>query len=656
MIQSSPVHLRNMALVVGFIHGLLFVFLVPPWLHYDEPVHFELAWQLATLDHWPQKGEFDERWRRDLAHSLLQHGFYAWTNYRPDFSSPQPVWIGSSPDALRLKARRYPLYPLLTSLPLRIPFVRELGFDLQNRILRLVSLGLLLITLWVTGKLVETLLGNEHPLSGLVPLFLALLPGFVDVMTAINYDVAAALSGGLFLWASVSLMRRGINGLRLLGVALASVVAVLSKITLWPIVLLLPLVIVVAWVRNSPWGWVPWVGVLILGGVVTVAGLRRDGLAHWYPQGVQVEPLRVVSDRAPWGTHGLCLVVQQGDPGESEGAQLVQWIPSQTMQRLRGKQLTLGGWVWADHPVEIRAPFIRMVYGVDYTPDARIQWLKVGTVPRYFRVIFSLPKEALEGFLILDPSNERLERGEKATVCFDGLALERGEFEKAPRFWASDGTAGRWEGQVFYNAIRNASGEVPWFRVNPLWKQALRHKAPFLGRWLEDVDIFLSSIRDLRTGGSYYHRRVLVPIWVSFWAKYPIGLAGGTAVWLGLGALTLIGGIGTGWALLRYRNRLPWHSVLFLGLVMFIGWLEAVFRGGGLILLPQFHFSSAAWARFAFPVMAPTALSLVAGWWEVLGWLRLSARKRVLTLIFLWGTLNMLSWWAMVDVFQKCCW
>jgi hypothetical protein len=35
-------------LLLAAINGLFYIFIVPPWQHYDEPNHFEYIWLLAA--------------------------------------------------------------------------------------------------------------------------------------------------------------------------------------------------------------------------------------------------------------------------------------------------------------------------------------------------------------------------------------------------------------------------------------------------------------------------------------------------------------------------------------------------------------------------------------------------------------------------------
>lgn len=63
-------------LVLAALQGLLFLCLLPPWQHYDEPTHFEYAWPIAHRHALPALGSYDPAMRREVAGSMLAHQFY----------------------------------------------------------------------------------------------------------------------------------------------------------------------------------------------------------------------------------------------------------------------------------------------------------------------------------------------------------------------------------------------------------------------------------------------------------------------------------------------------------------------------------------------------------------------------------------------------
>ena len=197
-------------LLLGLVHGLLYVFLMPPWQHYDEPNHFEYVWLIANRPGLPKPSDYDPDMRRQVAASMLEHGFYRDLGYRPDLNE-EAVSIGYT------QLDDPPLYYLLASLPVRL--LHGQSVTLQLYAARLVSLCLYLAVILIGWGLMGEFVVAGHPLRWMVPITLALLPGFTDLMTAVNNAVGAVAVFSLFLWASVRLLRRGSAGAREPGAA-----------------------------------------------------------------------------------------------------------------------------------------------------------------------------------------------------------------------------------------------------------------------------------------------------------------------------------------------------------------------------------------------------------------------------------------------------
>jgi hypothetical protein len=162
---------------LGLVLGLVYVFLVPPWQHYDEPTQFEYAWLIANRQGIPQPGEYDQRMRREVAASMLEHDFFRGMDFRPNLlSQTEQIWIGIS------QLGDQPLYYWLVALPLRV--LRYADIDTQLYTARLASLALLLVTLVAAwGTLHELVPADKGWLAWLIPITIVLVPSFLDLMT-----------------------------------------------------------------------------------------------------------------------------------------------------------------------------------------------------------------------------------------------------------------------------------------------------------------------------------------------------------------------------------------------------------------------------------------------------------------------------------------
>jgi hypothetical protein len=92
----DPKRTLLLILLVGLIHGIIYVFAIPPWWHYDEAGHLEYSWLLANRPGWPKEGFYDEAMHRLVAESMLRTGFYKTQNYTHDLTSSEHVWIGGT--------------------------------------------------------------------------------------------------------------------------------------------------------------------------------------------------------------------------------------------------------------------------------------------------------------------------------------------------------------------------------------------------------------------------------------------------------------------------------------------------------------------------------------------------------------------------------
>jgi len=103
-------------LFLGLSIGLIYVFSVPPWMHYDEPGHFEYAWLIANKPGLPSEGDYDQNLRRQISASIIEEDIEGYTGMTTDplqIDEPISIWvthIGNHP----------PTYYLLASLPLRL--------------------------------------------------------------------------------------------------------------------------------------------------------------------------------------------------------------------------------------------------------------------------------------------------------------------------------------------------------------------------------------------------------------------------------------------------------------------------------------------------------------------------------------------------------
>lgn len=592
------------------MHGLLYVVMVPPWQHYDEPTHFEYAWLIANRLTLPQEEDYDPAMRREVLSSLYAHRFFRDMNFFPSLDpEDEPPWIGIT------ELRHPPLYYMLAAVPLWL--ARHTDVAVQLYLARLVSLALYLGSVWITYRLVCMLAPPQHPLRLAVPGLAALLPAFTDLMTAVNNDAGAVFILTLFGWSAVRLIVRGLTLPRLAAVVGCALVGIWIKNTAAVALVLAPLAILIACFRKhwSPW---LWIGGAACGLALVLLVLGWGDAAQWYRDTDQVGTTAQKNVQAPWGKRALVVESAVDAPMR----QIIQYLSPGDLEQAAGQTVTLGGWVWAGGAAQIRSPIL---YDSHRSVSCAIE---VGTQPTFFAVTMTVSARAEYLQIILRPA-----AAQDGPVYYDGLVLVAGEHAQDPPPTFVDRDMGRvqWGGDQVANWVRNPSAERTSVRVRP-WLEALIRR--YARRSASQA---LVSLLDWELAGQAYVATTR-SLFQSFWARFGWGQVGLPAGWYGLlGIISLVGAVGSAIFGVQYLRRADValahkRALVWLALAAGLVWANALLRVGG------------AWsgyipvARYTFPAIAPTALLLAGGWWA---WLRKIGLKWFLLGWF--GFLSLLS-------------
>ena len=595
-------------LVLGFVHGLIYVFLIPPWWHHEEPGHFEYVWLVANRDHWPQEQDYDNNLRKQIAESMFASGHGNLFNVSPQSLADDPINIGGIP------VGRKPIYYWLASLPLRL--FREQPILVQLYAARLTSFVLFLLSLWLAWLAMEELTSKENPLRWMVPFSLALLPGYLDNMTSVHDDVIGAVVAALFIWLSIRIIKRGISTLTLAGWAVSLVLCFYSRDTTVPLVFLAPFVILFSLFKQKTFS-VLGTALLLIG---IVAGIKlftfRDA-SQWFFTLDGDASNRLRTSKAPFGNYAFSLPAGKGvkEFGQS-------FAPS-FIKPLRGKTMTLGVWMWADTPTQTNLPVLeyRTPDGVAGSPQTLVQ---IGTSPTFYTTTFHIPYEAGHAWLSILPSDYA---NQTAHLYYDGFVLaEEQRSSVPPAFDDEELRSGTWDGEPIANIIRNPSAEHAWFGVSII--------ANFLKtRLYIDPALYLQTFQDIQ-GFGWYYKASISTLFQTFWgnAASEIPLLGGfTYDVLKLIFLLALAGV------LNYMIRSPslfkQPEMIFLFLATLIIWLPTLFRGTWWV----FYFVPLVpYARYAYPAFIPTLLLLNAGLLRSLQWItaRLGLSKFTPVLVY----------------------
>ncbi|MDQ4076359.1 MAG: glycosyltransferase 87 family protein [Chloroflexota bacterium] len=589
-----------MVFAVALVQGLLYLFLLPPWQHYDEPTHFEYAWLYADLGYRPQESDINPAMRRELAASMIEHDFY-WNLTPPDIlANSGRIDIGI------LELPHPPTYYALVSLPLRV--VNHLDLTTQLYVARTVSLLIFLGIILVAIGIMRDLAPPRHPLRWAVPLAIALFPPFVNQMTAVNNDVAAVLAYSFVLWGAVRTVCRGLSVMRLLWLVGAALLAVAIKTTAAPVILLIPLVIVMAFWRQRGWRWRwLWLGTAVMVVVPTMAVFNWEDAAYWYRdnwRGVQVSSSRLATPEAPFGSNALRLEVSETQWGQ----RLFNTLSAEQVEELVGKTVTVGGWIWADREAQVATPALIWSELGTTSVEVQTEMIPVTTTPTFVARSYTIPENSGKvHYAFLGEVQPRPE--EPIEVFLDGAFLIEGEWDASgePRLNEGDVIIG---GRQVTNFLRNPSAEQHGPRISPWLATILndygRRPPDHIVTALYDVDrsgVFLLHVvipfvlRDFPVAFAWGHVR-LSPIWSTISIALLVASIMGAVKWL-LGSR-------------QSSVRRLWPALFVLAVALLITSIIVLlwplsFRVWSKYTLPS--------SRYLYPAIIPIALLLVGGWW-----------------------------------------
>jgi hypothetical protein len=615
----------HIILLAGLVHGLLYVFLIPPWQHYDEPGHFEYAWLIANRPGMPSSGEYDQGMRREVSASMVEHGFFQDLSIQPDLIAQNlPVWIGFS------QTDDPPIYYWIAALPLRLVQTSDITFQLY--LCRLISLIFFLVSILAAFGVISELTQPGNPARWLIPATLVLLPGITDLMTAVNNDGGAVMFFSLFLWAGVRMINRGFHLTRLVAVSLLALACYWTKNTAaiaMPL-LVFPLLFSIFPKRRQKIAWLA-IGMGIL--VSIMIFFTSGDVAYWYQSTSQPAPTRMATTQAPVGGY----VFQTNTPSRGEPNNLIQLLSSSQVQEFRGKKVTLGYWIWANQPIQFHSPVLKsdsQSYSepveVTQTPTFHVYLAKITRNTRHLQVVLEAPTKP------------------GVVIFLDGIVLLRGDFTSRGKPVFSDIFAqrGTWDGIPFVNPIRNASAENDWPRPRMLVQSLLRKISPL------QPNMVLASLADWQNS-RWYYRTTIKQLLRTFWGQFGWGhIRLSRNVYIMLSILTTLGVIGSLVRLWRNRIGIAWPILAFLGAAILGIWGAALVRGilsiAGAVFIPS--------ARYAYPVIVPTIGVLCLGWAEwphlVQRWIPLPAKTKITIYIILFLLFDLLSIWTIARFYH----
>ena len=623
-LDSPKVHI--IILVIALLNGLAFVFLVPPWQHYDEPNHFEFAWLIADRRALPEPNEYDREMRRQVAQSMVEHGFFRDLDYLPDIDNVKP-FIGAYS-----QTQSPPLYYMLASVPLM--FLKDSPVDTQLYALRLLSLILYLFIILAAWGAIREITDKGNVLRVAVPLFMALLPAFTDVMTSVNNDVAAVFVSSFFIWGMIRCVVHGIRLRDLIWTIFFAVIGIWVRNSLLIALPIFILVILFKVFEKVTWRkWLFGGGVVVL--LIAIFAVVSKGDAElWYRGSGQVQPTQMETAETPIGTHVLSLSLK--DPSTPSWLPpIYQPIPYESSKNFFGKPATFGVWMWADSPITVKTPTInhgttKYVWQVDLTKK-----------PTFYAFPIKLENKRDRMWITFTPVKLG---SQDVHVYLDGVVLATGRYpiQIPPEFDDADAASGQWGEKVFANVIRNGSFERSWFFIHPIVDDFVQKIMP------DDIRLssMLASIVDYK-GGGWYYRLTLARLFRTFWAKFGwahVPLLGHKPYRILLG-FTILAVIGMVLGAFQDLHRLQWIVAFLFVLVLLGYWIPTLVRGS---IFLAFHRVFIPAARYAYPSIICVGTLLTYGWSKLLDILKI--RQQLQALIF-FVVFLVIDLWSLASIY-----
>jgi 4-amino-4-deoxy-L-arabinose transferase-like glycosyltransferase len=257
--------------VLALLHGLLYLAVVPPWQHYDEPTHFEYARLIALWGRQPGVNEIDLATNREIADSMYRFRFW-----RPGV---RPPLFGAEPPPIGFNEKVHPpLYYTIAAVPVR--WLRYSAIETQLYAARMVAVLLYALVVACAWRIAAILAPDRRVMHIAAPLVLILVPAFADQMSAVNNDSLVNFSTAALLLGCVLLIRDGLRPLPLILAGLSLAVAVATKRT--AVVGVVPFALALFWsLRWRPISWWAWVAALVVLSVLVGYGSFEYGPHGW---------------------------------------------------------------------------------------------------------------------------------------------------------------------------------------------------------------------------------------------------------------------------------------------------------------------------------------------------------------------------------------
>lgn len=231
---SVPLPLAVLLLVVA-IFGCAWALINPPFQSPDEDVHFAYVQTLAELHHLPGGSGPPVSSEELRALTTVNADAVAFFNYsKPEWSrASYNAWLHGTQGRRNDGGGRNTAssYPPAYYMYETIPYELASGGTIFARLylMRIFSVGLLLLTTAMTWLLAGEMFGRRRPLQLLAAATVGLWPMLDFISSSINPDALLYATWTATLWMGVKVLRRGITLRRAVALGLLLGLALLTK-------------------------------------------------------------------------------------------------------------------------------------------------------------------------------------------------------------------------------------------------------------------------------------------------------------------------------------------------------------------------------------------------------------------------------------------
>ena len=329
-----------------------------------------------------------------------------------------------------------------------------------------------------------------------------------------------------------------------------------------------------------------------------------DDAQYWYRSTSQIEPLRS-NEVQPVNGKYVFAVDTNAESSPRWSAPLFQPLPALTGIDLQNKTFTIGAWIWADAPGEIRSPTFSD--GQSYY----FENVSVGIEPAFYSFSAHLGNSnGWRAWLSLDP---RVPQGSAINkVYYDGLVIVDGDVatQLPPVYFHMSYDQLEWEAKAYTNLVRNGSAEQSGIRLAAFVDNISANYLP------SRPSLMLMSLTDFQ-GASWMYKASAQRLLRTFIGKFGWGNVPllGSKPYLMFTMLILIGVLaGVIWGLINLLHKqweLPWEAFAILALLLVLAWGGALTRGVVHMGVVRLYFPT---ARYAAVAIIPTVMVIVWGW------------------------------------------